>query len=313
MSSSKHESDGWERPSRPLVIAHRGASAVAPENTLRAFRLAIALGADGVEFDVHLSADGRAVVIHDRRVDRTTNGLGPVSALTAGQLSGMDAGYWFDRRLALRPRVRARVERAFDSVDGGGAWRSTQDACSPLPVGWAADVEHIPTLEATLKLLSAARLARVYIELKGTPETRAALLDEVVRLVRAFHMEQAATLLSFHHDIIERSAHISPDIRTAVTIPAPIRRLPVSRSIIRSAESAYAREVALHFSLASKRLVGHLHDHGLSVSAWTANNKIIMRRLIACGVDSIMTNFTDRLRLVVSAPPKRAILKRRAR
>src|SRR5262245_45381396 len=83
---------------RPLVIAHRGASALAPENTLAAVNLALALGADGVEFDVQLASDGRPVVIHDLRLDRTTSGAGPVTALPSVELSNLDAGSWFDRR-----------------------------------------------------------------------------------------------------------------------------------------------------------------------------------------------------------------------
>ncbi|MDH3999021.1 MAG: glycerophosphodiester phosphodiesterase family protein [Desulfuromonadales bacterium] len=80
---------------RPFVWAHRGASHVAPENTLAAFSLALADGADGLELDVHLSRDGVPVVIHDQTVDRTTNGVGPVSALTLGELQALDAGAWF--------------------------------------------------------------------------------------------------------------------------------------------------------------------------------------------------------------------------
>ena len=82
---------------RPLIIAHRGASQVAPENTLTAFQTALALGADGVELDVRLSADGVPVVIHDATVDATTDGSGPVSGLTLGELKDLDAGCRFDR------------------------------------------------------------------------------------------------------------------------------------------------------------------------------------------------------------------------
>lgn len=80
------------------VIAHRGASHNAPENTLAAFRLAKTLSAQWVEFDVMLSADGEAVVIHDETVDRTTNGKGRVCDLTLQQLQALDAGSWFDAR-----------------------------------------------------------------------------------------------------------------------------------------------------------------------------------------------------------------------
>jgi len=83
-----------------LVIAHRGASAAAPENTLAAFRLAIEKGATIVECDVHLSADGVPVVIHDERVERTTDGCGAVSGLTLAELRQLDAGRWRHVRFA---------------------------------------------------------------------------------------------------------------------------------------------------------------------------------------------------------------------
>lgn len=89
---------------RPLNIAHRGASYDAPENTLAAFDLALRLGADGIELDVRLSADGVPVVIHDATLDRTTDGHGPVSAWRWTELHGLDAGSWFDSQYA-RQRI----------------------------------------------------------------------------------------------------------------------------------------------------------------------------------------------------------------
>ena len=85
----------WLESDRCLVIAHRGASAAAPENTLAAFRLAADLGADGVELDVRRTVDGQLVVIHDASVDRTTDGTGRVAALTLDQLRRFDAGRKF--------------------------------------------------------------------------------------------------------------------------------------------------------------------------------------------------------------------------
>ena len=80
---------------RRPVIAHRGGRARAPENTLEAMRLAIADGADGLEFDVRLSADGEVVVIHDPAVDRTTDGIGVVERMTLAELTSLDAGFRF--------------------------------------------------------------------------------------------------------------------------------------------------------------------------------------------------------------------------
>lgn len=77
---------------RPLIIGHRGASAHAPENTLAAFQLARAQGADGIEFDVMRCGSGEVVVIHDDTVDRTTNGTGRVSAMALAELQTLDAG-----------------------------------------------------------------------------------------------------------------------------------------------------------------------------------------------------------------------------
>ncbi|MFZ1401056.1 MAG: glycerophosphodiester phosphodiesterase family protein [Candidatus Promineifilaceae bacterium] len=82
----------WSLGQRPFLIGHRGSSADAPENTLAAFLLAQTQGADGIEFDVQLSADGWPVVIHDGKLDRTTNGHGAVQDLTLAELQKLDAG-----------------------------------------------------------------------------------------------------------------------------------------------------------------------------------------------------------------------------
>ena len=97
-------------PGRRLVVAHRGASAEAPENTLEAFRLGIEQGADALELDVRLSADGVAVVIHDPTIDRTTNGTGSVAGLTLDALRRADAGGG-----ARIPTLRAVLE-SFPSI-----------------------------------------------------------------------------------------------------------------------------------------------------------------------------------------------------
>jgi len=86
-----------------FLYAHRGASATAPENTLAAFREALAAGADGIELDVHLSADGVPVVIHDDTLERTTDGAGPVSAQSAALLQSLDAGSWFSPEFSGEP------------------------------------------------------------------------------------------------------------------------------------------------------------------------------------------------------------------
>ncbi len=95
-----HFPEQWWHANRPLIVAHRGASHAAPENTLAAFRRAVEEGADGVELDVHLSADGIPVVIHNPRVDATTDGRGTVAEMSLQELRVLDAGGYFAPRFA---------------------------------------------------------------------------------------------------------------------------------------------------------------------------------------------------------------------
>jgi len=94
---------------RPVVVAHRGASVEAPENTLAAFRRALELGAPAMELDVHRTADGELVAIHDATVDRTTNGTGAVAEMTLEALRQLDAGAWKGKAFAVE-RIPTRAE-----------------------------------------------------------------------------------------------------------------------------------------------------------------------------------------------------------
>lgn len=99
---------------QPIVFAHRGASAHAPENTVAAFELALAQNADAIELDVKLSADGRTVVIHDQTVDRTTGSHGRVKDLTFAQLRSLDAGSFFAEN--FRGEKIPSLEEVFEAV-----------------------------------------------------------------------------------------------------------------------------------------------------------------------------------------------------
>ena len=81
---------------KTLILAHRGASGYAPENTMEAFELAVKMGADGLEFDVHFTADGEVVICHDEKIDRTSNGQGLVTDYTLSELKSFDFGYHFN-------------------------------------------------------------------------------------------------------------------------------------------------------------------------------------------------------------------------
>lgn len=115
------------------IIAHRGFSELAPENTVAALELALQAGADAVEFDLHVASDGTPMLLHDDTVDRTTDGSGAVATLGLEALRDLDAGSWFDRDFAGEPvppltealeSLGDRVDRIYAEVKG---WRRTDD------------------------------------------------------------------------------------------------------------------------------------------------------------------------------------------
>lgn len=161
---------------RPHIYAHRGASYKAPENTMAAFQLALEEGADGIELDVHVSADGVPVVIHDARLERTTNGRGWITEWTAKELKTLDAGSWFD------PMYKK---------------------------------ERIPLLEDVLAWIKQTSL-RLNIELKDAPMMAPDIQERVVELVRAYDLSERVVISSFHHARLVYLQAIAPEIERAV-------------------------------------------------------------------------------------------------
>lgn len=153
-----------------LVWAHRGASGYAPENTLEAFALAVKQGADGVELDVHLSADGQVVVAHDETVDRVSDGKGRIVEMRLEQLKALN----FNR---------------------------------PRP-GYAP-VARIPTLEEVLALLAPTRLS-VNVELKNDAQEYPRLEEKCLALVGDAGMRGRVWFSSFNHDSMRRVKALDP-------------------------------------------------------------------------------------------------------
>ncbi len=119
---------------RPLIFAHRGASMHAPENTLEAFRLALEMGADGIELDITPSADGAPMVIHDPNLERTTNGKGDVRQLSAAEIQRYDAGVKFGGKYSgVRvPTLREVFEAFGDRTRYNLDMKTFYDADRPL-------------------------------------------------------------------------------------------------------------------------------------------------------------------------------------
>jgi len=236
-----------------LNIAHRGASALAPENTIAAFERAVELGADAIEFDIHLSQDGELVVIHDDTLDRTTDGCGLVHQRSLAELMRLDAGRWFGAGFAGQriPRLDEVLDRFAGKV--------------PLALEIKAGSTFFPRIEE--KVVSALR-------------ERAAI-------------DQAA-VASFDHYALRRLKEIEPTIRTAALLVGR----PVSLSAI--AGPAKADGLALEASFVTKTEVEACRAAGLQIVVWVVNDPAQMRHFIGLGVDGIITDRPDLLRLALT-------------
>jgi len=250
----------------PLIYAHRGGAALRPENTIAAFDHGLACGAEGLEFDVHLSRDGIVVIHHDEALERTTNGRGPVAALTASELAALDAGYHFE-----------------DDDDTGFPFRGQG-------IG-------VPTLPEVLRRYPGAPLI---IELKVGG---AQLAQRVVDDVRAAAAVERVAIGSFYPDAIHTIRRYEPAIATGAAKEET--RWALYRSWIGLGLGAtpyrefQVPEWAGYTPIVTRRFVAAAHRAGIPVKVWTVNGLEDMRRLIALGVDGLITDRPDLARTLV--------------
>ena len=255
-SGSRTDHLDWGGFQQPLVIAHRGAAADAPENTLAAFELALGQGADAIELDVHLSADGVPVVIHDMRLDRTTSGKGLVREHTVAEIRRLDAGSWFNRRHSSKARARYSAQR-------------------------------IPLLAEVLAL-ARARQCLVFVEIKTGGKTYPGIEAKVMEEIRRAGVAPRATIMSFDQEILRGIRRLDPEIALGTSSDRPVPTL-------RRARSLAARCVVPHWALATPRFIRRAHAAGLQVIVWTVNQPRAMRRMLANAVDGIITDYPARL------------------
>ena len=256
------------------IIAHRGASAYAPENTLAAFRIARDLGAFEVELDVQLSSDDVVMLYHDSKLERKTGQAGTVRDYTSAQLQAMDIGSWFDR----------------DHPD-------VDDKFAGTPIN-------------TLEQLFEAFGSELYyhVELKsGDPELARLTLAAIDRA----GLRERVRFTSFNFEQVERSHALAPDlpntllIRDAYTLlreattedeetpPLPVLRLQERK--IDLARRAGFDQVGLASEDLSLEIVHYAAARGLPVRAWRIKSDADMLRAIEMGACGMTTNWPERL------------------
>ncbi|MFC9710260.1 glycerophosphodiester phosphodiesterase [Paenibacillus sp. NPDC056933] len=158
------------------IIAHRGASAICPENTMAAFERSLQLGATGIETDVQLSSDGRLVLIHDETLSRTAGTEGWVKDKSVEELRSLDAGIWFHANFAG---------------------------------------ERIPSLDELFDLVRGKNIL-LNLELKNGMVSYKGMEEKIIKAVRDWDMEQQVILSSFNHASLVKCKRLAPEIRTAL-------------------------------------------------------------------------------------------------
>ncbi|MEP6947132.1 MAG: glycerophosphodiester phosphodiesterase family protein [Acidobacteriota bacterium] len=239
----------------PLIIGHRGASAHAPENTLAAFQMAIAAGADGIEFDVQLSRDGVPMVIHDATLERTGGRPEAVADLTADELASVDAGSWFG------PKFRG---------------------------------ERIPTLSEVLELCRGMRRIYIELKV-NVPDFAplAAAVCDTIRsspdlpqmIVKSFRLG-AIPLVRQSLPEVQTAALFEP------TILDYLRR---RKFMLALAREFGAHQISIHHSLITRKLTRLADEVQMPVTVWTTDNPKWVRRAQARGIAALITNDPKRL------------------
>lgn len=235
-----------------LIFAHRGSAGTHPENTMLAFKEAARVGADGIELDVQLSKDGEVVIIHDEKLNRTTGASGFVKNKTLKELQTLNAASTF----------KGKVSK-----------------------------ERIPTLEEMLIWMHTNHLF-CNIELKNTFFLYPGLEEKVIRLVRAYEMEERIVISSFNHYSLVYCHQLAPEIETA-----PLYRDGLYMPWV------YARAIggsAIHPSIRSapEFIIQSSMKAGIRVRPYTINNEVDMKRLYSLGCSAIITDFPEQARKV---------------
>lgn len=245
----------------PMVIAHRGGSQY-PENTLPAFEHSKKIGADVLEFDIHMTKDGHLVIIHDFTVDRTTNGEGPIDSFTLEELKQLDAGYYFQ--------------------DENGNYPFRDEGIT------------IPTVKEVFEHFPDAYMN---IEIKGQyPVDGPSEIEEKLwLLIKEHNMEDQVLLASFDQKIIEKFNELADGKvaisggRNEVTKFVLLNKFFLSALYTPKVDALQMPTNASGFNLVDNKLVRNAGDLNMHVHYWTINDEETMRELLHLGADGIIT------------------------
>lgn len=241
--------------SEPIWIAHRGASAYAPENTLAAFQEALDRGAAMIELDVHLSQDGQVVVIHDATLARTTSGTGAVRDYPWSALRELDAGSWFDPEFAD---------------------------------------QRIPLLQEVLGLIAGKSRVLIELKWPESG-AYPGLEDSVLAIIDRYQARPWCEIQSFDAGIVRRFRSLAPEmtIQKLIFLDLPLLPGHIDRQWQWTEGSQFDADIdGINPSILflSPRLVNRIHTQGKRVYVYTANRKLQQEKCRRLGVDGIISD-----------------------
>jgi glycerophosphoryl diester phosphodiesterase len=257
---------------RVLAYAHRGGAREAPSNTIWAMRRAVALGATALEMDVHPTADGHLVVCHDPTVERTTNGSGSISGLTLAQVQSLDAAYWFVPGHEVAPG------------------RPAEDY--PLRGRAPDDPElRVPTLGEVLDAFPGVLLN---IDIKQTAPSVEPYEEALARMLIDHGRSDDVIVTSFHDAALVAFSAAAPTLATSAGLVAVAGFWRAVQDCTPPPAMTHAAiQVPIDFegaTIVDERFVQSAHAAGAAVHVWTIDDRSEMGRLVALGVDGIMSD-----------------------
>ncbi|HET7793862.1 MAG TPA: glycerophosphodiester phosphodiesterase family protein [Rhizobacter sp.] len=300
-----HEQAGSEL----LRIAHRGARAYAPENTLPAFEKAAQMGCHMVELDVHCSADGELVVHHDDDLQRCTDATSRfpgrssyyVSDFSARDLATLDAGGWYLAQLALAPAQRQAFLRELAPSE-----RTAFIGPGDERLFGSGEVK-VPTLADVLELARPSGLL-VNIELKTLPRMYPGIAAKALDCVAHFGLMERVLISSFDHEQLATVRSMNAQVATAVLTAdrlSHVARYLAALDADAFHPGCYGNFDSLGFGSVDQRLetrgIDEVRAAGKGVNVWTCNDEAQMRALIEAGVTGLITDYPNRLSAVVRA------------
>jgi glycerophosphoryl diester phosphodiesterase len=249
---------------RPLVIAHQGGDGLWPGDTLYAYQRAVDLGADVLEMDAHITRDDQIVLMHDEKVDRTTNGIGLIENLTLDQLKQLDAAYQW-------------------SNDGGKTFP------------YRGQGIQVPTLR---ELFQQFPQMRYVIEIKLTQNP----IDKpLCALIQKYNMQDKVVIASFHDEAMQNFRKTCPQVATSASRGEVTKFVLLGKVFLsglvapqyQSIQPPYDPAESLNIPIMTKRFIREAHAKNLAVEPWTIDDPALMKQYIDWGVDGIMTDRPD--------------------